>query len=161
MRIVQAFLLAACAAAAGVAAAQLKPSGPGVLPLPPSAAEVQRKEGQAAKEQAARGAAEKWLALLDAREYGRAWDQGAKLFRERVERKQWVEALPKDRGALGALKSRRVEVSSLKTAVPGAPEGEYVTVRFSSSFDKKQDVEELVTMVFEDGTWKPLGYGLR
>ena len=59
-------------------------------------------------------AAEKWLAILDAGDYGKATDQTAKAFRDKVKREQWVESLPKTRGALGAAKSRTVEVSSFK-----------------------------------------------
>ena len=104
--------------------------------------------------------AEKWLAILDAGDYGKAWDQAAKAFRENVKREQWVESLPKTRGALGAAKSRIVEVSSFKPSLPGMPAGDYVTVRFSTNFEKKNDAQELVTLVFEDGAWRPLGYGL-
>ncbi len=112
------------------------------------------------KELAARAAAEKWLAILDAGDYGKAWDQTAKAFRDNVKREQWVESLPKTRGALGAVKSRSVEVSSFKPSLPGMPEGDYVTVRFATNFEKKNDAQELVTLVYEDGAWRPLGYGV-
>jgi len=144
----------------GATEAQLKPPGPGVTPLPPAPAEAQNAEAQASKELAARSVAEKWLALLDAGDYGKAWDQAAKAFRANVKREQWVESLPKTRGALGAAKSRTVEVSSFKPSLPGMPAGDYVTVRFSTNFEKKSDAQELVTLVHEDGTWRPLGYGL-
>lgn len=142
----------------GAAQAQLKMPGPATVPTTP--AEAQKTEAQAVKELAARVAAEKWLAILDAGDYGKAWDQAAKTFRERVKREQWVENLPKSRGALGAAKSRTVEVSSFKPSLPGMPAGDYVTVRFSTNFEKKSDAQELVTLVYEDGAWRPLGYGL-
>ena len=142
------------------ATAQLKPSGPADPPLPRSPAEERKSDAQAFKEMAARLAAEKWLAVLDSGEYGKAWDQSARKFRENVTRHQWVESLPKTRGALGALKSRRVEVASYKSSLPAMPEGDYVTVRFSTNFDKKDDAQEMVTLVFEDGIWRPLGYGI-
>jgi aspartate aminotransferase-like enzyme len=131
-----------------------------VTPLPPAAAEAKKAEAQAAKEAAARTAAEKWLAVLDSGNYGKAWDQTAKAFRKNVTRQQWVESLPKTRGALGAAKSRAVEVSSYKASLAGMPEGDYVTVRFSTSFEKKSDAQEIVTLVYEDGAWRPLGYGV-
>ena len=144
----------------GAAEAQLKTPGPGATPPPPTPAEAQKTEAQAAKELAARAAAEKWLAILDAGDYGKAWDQSAKAFRENVKREQWVESLPKTRGALGAVKSRSVEVSSFKPSLPGMPDGDYVTVRFSTNFEKKNDAQEIVTLVYEDGAWRPLGYGV-
>jgi hypothetical protein len=149
---------AALLAVHGSAAAQLKPSGPGTPSLPPGPTEVWKKDLQAAKELAARDAAERWLALLDAGDYGKAWDQGASLFRERVKREQWVKELPAQRGALGTMNARRAEVASYKDSLPGAPNGEYVTVRFSTDFEKKKDAQELVTLVYESGTWRPLGY---
>lgn len=144
----------------GFAHAQLKPSGPGTPSLPPAPSEVKQNEAQEFKEIAARLAAERWLAVIDAGEYGKAWDQTAKVFRERVTREQWVEGIPKTRAALGTLKTRRAEIASYKTAVPGMPTGEYVTVRFASAFEKRDEAQELVTLVYEDGAWRPLGYGL-
>lgn len=160
MKQLQALALAALISITGTATAQLKPSGPDTPPLPPTPAELRSKEEQAAKERAAREAAEQWLALLDARDYGKAWDQCARAFRERVTREQWLESLPKTRGELGAVKSRRAEVSSFKPGLPGMPDGDYVTVRFSTQFEKRQDTQELVTLVHEGGVWRPLGYGI-
>jgi hypothetical protein len=160
MRQIHALAFAGLLCMLGSAAAQLKAPGPGVTPLPPAPAETKKAEAQAAKEAAARAAAEKWLAILDAGDYGTAWDQTAKAFRDNVKREQWVESLPKRRGALGAVKSRSAEVSSFKPSLPGMPEGDYVTVRFATSFEKKNDAQELVTLVYEGGAWRPLGYGL-
>ena len=144
----------------GEAEAQLKMPGPATAPQLPAPTDAQKKELQAAKELAARAAAEKWLAILDAGDYGKAWDQCAKAFRNNVTRERWVESLPKTRGALGAAKSRTAEISSFKSSLPGMPEGDYVTVRFSTNFEKKADAQEIVTLVFEGGTWRPLGYGV-
>lgn len=146
--------------ALGASEAQLKMPGPGTTPLPPAQTEAQKTDTQATKELAARAAAEKWLALIDAGDYGKAWDQCAKAFRDNVPRERWVESLPKTRGALGAAKSRTVEVSSFKPSLPGMPDGDYVTVRFSTNFEKKSDAQEIVTLVLEGGAWRPLGYGV-
>jgi hypothetical protein len=81
------------------AGAQLKPSTSKPPLTPPAAesapkAEVPAKAGSSveSKEAAAQAAAEQWLALLDRGEFGKAWDECAKLFRERVTRQQWVKA---------------------------------------------------------------------
>ena len=155
-----ALALAALLATLGAATAQLKPSSPADPPLPPSPTEARRTEAQSVKEMAARLAAEQWLAVVDSGQYGKAWEQSARRFRENVTQQQWVESLPKTRGALGPVKSRRVEVASYKSSLPGMPTGDYVTVRFATSFDKKDNAQEMVTLVFEDGTWRPLGYGV-
>ena len=160
MKQIQALAFAGLLCMLGATEAQLKPPGPGTTPLAPPAVEAQKSEAQALKELAARAAAEKWLAILDAGDYGKAWDQAAKAFRDRVKREQWVESLPKTRGALGAVKSRSVEVASFKPSLAGMPDGDYVTVRFSTNFEKKNDAQELVTLVYEEGAWRPLGYGV-
>lgn len=161
MNLARGLALAALLGTLGIANAQLKPSGPTTPRLPPSSTEVQRSEAQASKELAARDAALKWLALLDAGEYGKAWDGCAQLFRQRVTRQQWVESLPPTRSAFGAMKERRNEVATYKTSLPGAPDGEYVTVRFGTKFEKNEDVEELLTLVLEGGVWRPTGYSIR
>lgn len=160
MKIARGLALLTLLGTMGAANAQLKPSSPSNPPLPPSSTEARKTEAQAVKEMAARLAAEKWLAIVDSGELGKAWDQSARRFRENVTRQQWVESVPKTRGALGAMKSRRVEVASYKSSLPGMPEGDYVTVRFYTNFAKKDDAQEMVTLVFEDGTWRPLGYGV-
>ena len=160
MKQIQALAFAGLLCMLGATEAQLKPPGPGTTPQTAAPTEAQKLEAQASKELAARAAAEKWLAILDAGDYGKAWDQTAKAFRNNVKREQWVESLPKTRGALGAAKSRAVEVSSYKASLAGMPEGDYVTVRFSTSFEKKSDAQEIVTLVYEDGAWRPLGYGV-
>jgi len=160
MKHVQALAFAGLLCTLGAAEAQLKLPGPGTTTTPPAPAEAQPLEAQARKELAARDAAEKWLALLDAGKYGEAWDQTAKAFRDKVKREQWVASLPKTRGALGAVKSRSTEVASFRASLAGMPDGDYVTVRFSTRFEKKDEAQELVTLVYEDGAWRPLGYGV-
>jgi Protein of unknown function (DUF4019) len=160
MKIARGLAIVALIATTSAATAQLKPSGPADPPLPSSPVEAKKAEAQAVKEMAARLAAEKWLGIVDSGDYGKAWDQSARKFRESVTRQQWVESLPKTRGTLGAMKSRRVEVASYKSSLPGMPEGDYVTVRFATQFAKKDEAQEMVTLVFEDGNWRPLGYGI-
>jgi hypothetical protein len=150
------------------AAAQLKPSTSKPPLTPPAVesapkAEAAAKSGPSveAKEAAAQAAAEQWLTLLDRGEFGKAWDECAKLFRERVTRQQWVEGLPQTRAPLGAMKSRNFEIAVYKTTLPGAPDGEYVTLRFVTSFEKKSQAEELLTLALENGIWRTTGYQIK
>ena len=113
------------------------------------------------RELAAQAAGEKWLGLLDRGEYGKAWDECAKLFRQRVTREQWTDSLPSTRAPFGAVKSRKVELAAYKTSLAGAPDGQYVTVRYRTNFEKKEDAEELITLAFEDSVWRPTGYSIR
>lgn len=142
--------------AASSALAQLKPAAPAGTTVVPT-----NDPAIALKELAAQTAAEKWLALLDRGEYGAAWDECAKLFRDRVTRQQWVESLPANRAGFGAAKARKVEFVGYKSSIPGAPEGQYVTVRFRTAFETKENAEEQVTLILEENLWRPTGYFIR
>ncbi|MGH6611382.1 MAG: DUF4019 domain-containing protein [Burkholderiaceae bacterium] len=159
MKTVGAIACVLFAAAAGVQA-QTQPSPPpsqssGSVSLPGT------DSSSAFKELAAQAAAEKWLALIDSGEYSKTWDQTAQFFRDRVTREQWTSSLPTTRAPFGAMKSRKVDAAAYKTSLPGVPDGQYVTVRFRTTFDKKEGAEELVTLSYEDGAWKPTGYYIK
>ncbi len=113
-------------------------------------------------EKAGRIAAQAWLLLLDRRDWGTAWDAGSTMFRQAVPLAAWMEGIPKVREPFGAFVEREpVEVAYKKT-LPGRPDGDYVTVLFTSRFAKKADVQELVTTVREpDGRWRITGYTAR
>ncbi len=152
--------------AAGTAQAQLKPPSdvrpaPAAPSAPTAPAPAAKSPLIEAKEAAAAQNAEAWLKLLDSGDYGKAWDQCGALFRDRVTRQQWVEGLPKDRAALGKLNSRKLEGIAYRTSMPGAPEGEYVMTRFFAEYEKNPKVEEIVSLMYVDGAWKPIGYGTR
>jgi hypothetical protein len=144
---------------AAVAAAQMKSPTPstsgGSVTMPAG------DSSNAFRELAAQAAGEKWLGLLDRGEYAKAWEECAQLFRQRVTREQWVDSLPSTRAPFGAMKSRKVEAAGYKTSLPGAPDGQYVTVRYRTDFEKKERAEEVVTLAFEDGLWRPTGYSIR
>lgn len=147
--------------ATGTAHAQLKPPAD-IKPTPSTTPSTAVKSPLIeAKEAAAAQNAEAWLKLLDSGEYGKAWDQCGALFRDRVTRQQWVEGLPKDREALGKLKSRKLEAIAYRTSMPNAPEGEYVMTRYFADYEKNPKVEEIVSLMYVDGAWRPIGYGTR
>lgn len=46
--------------------------------------------------------------------------------------------------------------------MPGAPDGEYVVVRYGSSFENKKEAGETAVMMKErDGSWRVAGYFIR
>ncbi|HVG04761.1 MAG TPA: DUF4019 domain-containing protein [Burkholderiaceae bacterium] len=149
-------LLTIFGATAGAQPKLPPPSGPGASVTMPS-----EDSSTAFRELAAQTAGERWLVLLDRGEYAKAWEECAQLFRQRVTREQWVDSLPATRGSFGPVRSRKVEVAAYKTSLPGAPDGQYVTVRYRTSFEMKDGAEELLTLAFEDGLWRPTGYLIR
>jgi len=114
------------------------------------------------KEKAAVEAAEKWLALVDAGKYEESWNQTAGYFRSAVKKEDWVQAMGAHRKPLGKLISREVKSKTYETALPGAPDGEYVVIQFETSFENKRAAVETVTPMLEKGgQWRVSGYYIK
>ena len=158
--------LCACALAAQ---AQLKPPAkPGAAPAtPPAAAQAPASASNGVIsnpefEKAGQMAAHAWLLLLDRKDWGTAWDASSGVFRQSVPLATWMDNVPKLRDPLGAFVERQPGEAIYKRTLPGRPEGDYVTVQFTSKFAKKPVVQELVTTVREsDGRWRVTGYQAR
>ena len=77
-------------------------------------------------------------------------------------RESWVESLKSARDPLGAVERRTILSTSFTRSFPGAPEGDYAIVLFRTSFAKKEDAAETVTLEHEaDGAWRVVGYLIR
>jgi hypothetical protein len=114
------------------------------------------------KEKAAVSSAEKWLGMIDEGKYAESWKGSAELFRNAVTQEQWVQSLQAVRKPLGKLLSRTVKSKTYKTSLPGAPDGEYVVIEFSTSFENKKTAVETVTpMKDKDGKWRVSGYYIK
>jgi hypothetical protein len=114
------------------------------------------------KEKAAVSAAEKWLSLVDEGKYGESWKEAAEYFKNAVKQEQWEQSAQAVRKPLGKLVSRKMKSTAYKTSLPGAPDGEYVVIEFSSSFENKKSAIETVTpMMDKDGKWRVSGYFIK
>jgi hypothetical protein len=103
-----------------------------------------------------------WLALVDAGNYSESWNTAAAYFRNAVPQSRWESQVGAVRGPLGAVKSRRVVSSQSMHSLPGAPDGDYVVIRFATSFEHKAEATETVTpMKDPDGHWRVSGYYIR
>lgn len=129
---------------------------------PASAAGGPTNPAHAEKEAAAQLAALAWLTLLDAKDWGRAWEGASAMFRASVPIAAWMDGIPKVRDPLGKLSNREPIASMYRDTLEGRPRGDYVTVSFDSRFSDKDEVEEIVTLVREpDGKWRVTGYQTR
>jgi hypothetical protein len=107
-------------------------------------------------------AAEEWLASVDQGEYEKSWQEAAALFKSAVTVEQWRQTVNAARAPFGELNSRRLKGAEYMTSMPGAPDGEYVVIRFESSFaNKKSAVETVTPMKDEDGVWRVSGYYIK
>ena len=163
-------LVLAAALGCSGAFAQLKPStrAPATAPAPAKAAPAPAPAAEAepspeAKEKAAAAtlAASGWLVLLDRRDWGRAWETTAGMFRSTVPLAAWMDGIPKARD-LGDFIEREPQEAVYKTTLEGRPNGDYVTIFYAAKFSKKDDVVEIVTTVRDpDGKWRVTGYSTR
>jgi hypothetical protein len=107
-------------------------------------------------------AAENWIAMIDKGEYAESWKEAAEYFKTAVSQNQWVNSLQAVRKPLGKLNSRIVKSETYKTSLPGAPDGEYVVIQFTTSFENKKSAIETVTpMKDKDGKWRVSGYFIK
>lgn len=110
-------------------------------------------------EDAAQAVATPWLALLDDAKYPEAWTGAAKIIQTLVPLERWNTAMAAVRLPLGKVQSRTLESAKFSTSMPGAPDGEYVTLRYATVFAHQSSAIETVTPMREtDGTWKVSGY---
>ncbi len=110
----------------------------------------------------AQGAATQWLSLSDGARYGEAWEQAATYFRDSIRKPDWEAAAKAARGPLGAVKSRSLKSATVKTTLPGMPDGEYVVIEYETRFENKAAATETITPMKEkDGAWKVSGYFIR
>jgi hypothetical protein len=118
--------------------------------------------GGSGKKEAALSAAEKWLAVVDKGNYSESWREAASYFRNAVTQEKWDQSLQAYRKPLGRLVSRKVASEAYETSLPGAPDGEYVVIRFETSFENKNQAVETVTpMLDKDGKWRVSGYFIK
>ena len=107
-------------------------------------------------------AAENWLALIDKGEYPESWKEAADYFKTAVSQNQWLNSLQAIRKPLGKLYSRTLKSETYKTSLPGAPDGEYMVIQFTTSFENKNSAIETVTpMKDKDGKWRVSGYFIK
>ncbi len=107
-------------------------------------------------------AAEVWLELVDTEKYGESWDESASYFQGAVSREQWLSSMQSVRNPLGQKLSRSLKSKQYFTALPGAPDGEYVVIQFNTSFEHKLSAVETITpMKDRDGKWRVSGYYIK
>ena len=103
--------------------------------------------------QAAIDAARSFLALVDAQDWSRSYAATAQTFRTVNSEALWAQASQQVYPPLGALHDRKLAGADF---VPAPPDGSWI-VKFRSSFAKRPNAVETLSLVREDGTWKVAG----
>jgi hypothetical protein len=99
----------------------------------------------------AKKAALDWLALVDAFKFDATWDEAATSFQKAQNKADWVKGLGGARPTMGKLVGRTFLNHEIRTNLPNLPAGKYITIRFTSGFEKHKNGSESVTLV-KDGT---------
>lgn len=106
--------------------------------------------------------AEAWLELVDQGEYIKSWQEAAAYFRGAVGPEEWPQTMTAVRQPLGEVISRELLEANYRSSLAGAPDGDYVVIRFETSFSNKaESVETVVPMLDPDGRWRVSGYFIK
>ena len=113
-------------------------------------------------EKAAVSASLAWLALIDAGRYDESWQETAQLFKAAVTKQQWRTSMVAYRKPLGKLISRTLKSKTYTTSLPGAPDGNYVVIQYTTTFENKKSAIETITPILDgDGQWRVSGYYIK
>lgn len=105
-------------------------------------------------------AARKWIALVDNQQYAESWTQAGSYFRDKVKREQWVTALTRSRQPMGAVISRTSSRVEFSKTLPGAPDGDYALLDFTTKFGNQGLLAERLTLMKEAGSWQVAAYAI-
>jgi hypothetical protein len=111
-------------------------------------------------------AAEAWLQLIDEGKYNESWEAASELFRQNMRKvgkgkSFWEKVLRTTRVPLGPLKKRRLLTQELTDTVATAPPGEYLVLRYRTSFENKLVTEQLTLILEKESRWRIFSYVAR
>ena len=119
-------------------------------------------QAQQKPEQLAQQSSDAWLTTVDSGKYADSWQDASSLFKAHVSKEQWQSMVGPVRDPLGRVLSRKMMSASYTKTLPGAPDGEYVVVKYDTSFEHKQSAVETVTPTLDkDGKWRVSGYFIK
>lgn len=110
------------------------------------------------KAEKATAVAMEFLQLIDAEKYAESWQMAANMMKEKISETEWVEKLTEARALSGTVVKRSEKSVSYSTSAEDSPEGEYISLIFSSKYQRAESVSEYVTVMLEEGHWKVAGY---
>jgi hypothetical protein len=112
------------------------------------------------RENEARSAAEEWLALLDAAQYATAYAAEPARLRAATTPEQFVRSMEGRRQPFGRVLSRKFIGAAFTRKLTGAPDGQYESILFRTSFAHKAVAAERVILSHESGEWRVVDYRL-
>jgi hypothetical protein len=114
---------------------------------------------QDSPEKAAQESAEKWMPLWDAGQWEESYKELAEQTRKDNTPRQWYVYWYGVRKPLGKVKSRKLVEAKYIKSLPGEPGREGAVLRYESSFENKELLDETFAVTREgDGTWRVAYY---
>ncbi len=124
-------------------------------------AQGQTADPHLAEEQAAQRQALGFLGYLDQGRYEDSYAYTGMLIRTSLDRESFAKQIENARTGAGAVVSRSLMDASYSTSVPSAPDGEYVTLHYGTSFANRQEAVETVVLAFAKSYWRVSGYFIK
>jgi len=124
---------------------------------------IQRSATKAAaerrtREKEARATAEEWLNLIDKGDYAAAYSREPARLRAATTEEQFVRSMQGRRQPFGGVISRNFIGAAFTRKLTGAPDGNYESILFKTSFENKKLAAERVILGRESGGWKVVDY---
>lgn len=107
----------------------------------------------------AKAAAKRFIAQVDAGDYGKSWELLASITQNDISQQDWDQQIGKIRATAGELTERQQSEISYSNAPAEDPDGKYLIISYDSKFARTEQVAETITMTLEkDGHWRVAGY---
>jgi Protein of unknown function (DUF4019) len=110
------------------------------------------------REKAAHAAAEEWLASIDRADYAAAYAREPARLRTATTEEQFVRSMEGRRQPFGRVLSRSLIGAAFTRKLTGAPDGNYESILFRTSFQNKKVAGERVILSRESDDWKVVDY---
>jgi Protein of unknown function (DUF4019) len=110
------------------------------------------------REKTARAATEEWLGLIDRAGYAAAYAAEPARLRAATTQEQFVRSMQGRRQPFGRVLSRNFIGAAYTRKLTGAPDGNYESILFKTSFENKKVAAERVILSRESDGWKVVDY---
>ena len=102
--------------------------------------------------------AKQWLTLVDDGNYADSYKQMGAQATAKISAADWTQKVSSVRMPLGAMSSRNLKNVKMSKTLPGAPDGQYATIRYDSAFAHKAAAVETVILASGKDGWSVIGY---
>lgn len=105
---------------------------------------------------------EAWVNLVDKKDYSKAWDEAAYVFRIYADKPDWGRSVGQARSDLGGVLSRKLRNSVFRgTNFVGSLDGQCLNIEYYTHFEKKPSAVEYINVIHEkDGFWRVSAYSI-